>query len=255
MILTSESTKHLAGALLAFQGYVSGVKRDAQNPHFRNRYATLENVIDTARPALQECGVAFIQAPGAIVDGSLEITTRLTHAETGEWMQSTMHMPLGKRDPQGAGSATTYGLRYSLMAMLGLPPTDDDDGNATLERKPKSLSSAATTVETKYGEVDASWRGEHRASVASTNRSGKFADFKSELLETDSIVSLRRFQTEWREVAKREGWADSVLSAARELIAQQEAAILDSLSTEALADVPLDVALNASLKMHPINGG
>jgi hypothetical protein len=135
MFQTSESTKAITAALLQFQGHVSGVKRDAKNPHFRSNYATLENVIDTARPVLQECGVAFVQAPGAIVDGALEVTTRLTHAESGEWVQSTMHMPLGKRDPQGAGSATTYALRYSLMAMLGLPPTDDD-GEAAMERTP-----------------------------------------------------------------------------------------------------------------------
>jgi hypothetical protein len=114
-------------------------------------------------------------------------------------------------------------------------------------RVPDVVPDVQKHVETKYGEVDPSWRGDHRASVASTNRSGKFEDFKIELLETDSIVSLRHFQNEWRSIAKRDGWADSVLSAARELIAQQEAAILDSLSTEALADVPLKTALQGSV--------
>jgi hypothetical protein len=75
---------------------------------------------------------------------------------------------------------------------------------------------AAKPVDTKYGEVDPSWRGETRASAASTKKS-------------------------------RDGWADSILSMARELIAQQEAAILDSLSTEALADVPLKTALQGSV--------
>jgi hypothetical protein len=37
-----------------------------------------------------------------------------------------------KRDPQGVGSAITYGLRYALMAVLGVPPTDDDDGEAAM---------------------------------------------------------------------------------------------------------------------------
>ncbi len=38
-------------------------------------------------------------------------------------------MPTGKGDAQSVGSATTYGRRYALMAILGLAP-DDDDGQA-----------------------------------------------------------------------------------------------------------------------------
>jgi hypothetical protein len=110
-------------------------------------------------------------------------------------------------------------------------------------------------VETKYGEVDPSWRGETRASAASTKKSGSFENFRSELLECDSIISLKRCAAHWKTISQSEGWADSILSVARELYVQQEAAILDSLSTEALADVPLKDALNASLKQHPLNGG
>lgn len=126
MFETSQSTKSLMPALFAFQGALGGVKRDSANPHFKNRYVSLEGVIDAARPHLQENGLVFTQAPGRVIDGCIEVTTRITHAESGEWQQSTMHIPLAKRDPQGAGSALTYAQRYSLMAALGLPPTDDD---------------------------------------------------------------------------------------------------------------------------------
>jgi hypothetical protein len=132
MIETSENIVALTGAIIKVQGGISGVHKNAKNPHFKSSYATLENVIDTARPALQEAGIAFVQAPGMVVDGSVEVTTMLIH-DSGEWMRSTLHVPLGKRDPQGVGSAITYGCRYSLMAMLGLPPTDDD-GEAAMER-------------------------------------------------------------------------------------------------------------------------
>lgn len=133
MITTSPNILALSAALLKFQAQVKGVSRDGNNPHYKSKYATLENVIDTARPALQEAGLVFIQALGAIQDGAIEVTTRLIHAETGEWIESTLQMPLGKRDPQGTGSACTYGLRYSLMAMLGMPPSDDD-GESSYER-------------------------------------------------------------------------------------------------------------------------
>jgi len=104
---------------------VSGVVKDSANPHFRNRYASLEAVIDAARPALQANGLAFSQAPGALVDGAIEITTMIFHT-SGQWQRSTLHVPLTKKDAQGVGSALTYGCRFSLMAILGLPPVDDD---------------------------------------------------------------------------------------------------------------------------------
>lgn len=132
MIEHSPDISSLSAALHAAQAQLSGVVKDAKNPHFKNRYATLEAVIDTARPALQSQGLAFTQAPGAIVGDAVEITTMLMHTG-GQWLRSTLHVPLGKKDPQGVGSAITYGCRYALMAVLGLPPVDDD-GEAAAQR-------------------------------------------------------------------------------------------------------------------------
>jgi len=119
-------TKTIDEALFALQGLLRGVKKDSKNPHFKNNYASLEQVTDTIRPHMQALGLYWIQMPGKIVDGAIEVTTRITHAESGEKIEFTMEMPLAKRDPQGAGSSLTYAMRYSLMAALGLPPTDDD---------------------------------------------------------------------------------------------------------------------------------
>ncbi len=122
-------------AILGVQGRVERVKRDSTNPHFRNSYTSLEAVWDAVRPALQAEGIAVIQAPGLVVDGKLEIKTTLIHAESGELVENMAHMPLPKMDPQGVGSATTYGCRYSLMAMLGLPPSDDDGDAARVDNQ------------------------------------------------------------------------------------------------------------------------
>lgn len=143
MIETSEKITTLAAALLKAQAQMHGAKKDAKNPHFRSSYATLETVIETAKPALQSVGIAFTQAPGCLVDGALEVTTMLIHAESGEWMRSTLHVPLQKKDPQGVGSAITYACRYSLMATLGLPPVDDD-GESAMDRKPQQQTKQAT---------------------------------------------------------------------------------------------------------------
>jgi len=136
MIELSPAVDALFQALHKAQGALNGVVKDGKNPAFKSRYATLENVIDAAKPALQAADLAFTQAPGALVEGAIEITTMIMHT-SGQWLRSTLHVPLSKRDPQGVGSAITYGLRYSLMATLGLPPVDDD-GESAMDRNSPS---------------------------------------------------------------------------------------------------------------------
>lgn len=144
MIETSQNVDALFKAIHTAQGNMRGVGKDSANPHFKNRYASLENVVDTARPALQSADLAFTQAPGALVDGAIEVTTMLMHT-SGQWLRSTLHVPLQKRDPQGVGSAITYGCRYALMATLGLPPVDDD-GEDAMDRTPPAKAAPAATV-------------------------------------------------------------------------------------------------------------
>lgn len=134
--------KHLWKAILGVQGRVMRVKRDATNPHFRNRYTTLEAVYMTLRPAMQEEGLAAVQMPTEVTEGRLHIRTVLVHAESGETLENVMQMPVPKMDPQGVGSAITYGCRYSLMAMLGLAPSDDD-GDAARIDNPRQVDRTA----------------------------------------------------------------------------------------------------------------
>ena len=49
---------------------------------------------------------------------------------SGQWMRSNVSVRAAKPDAQGLGSAITYLRRYSLCAMVGIAPGDDDDGNA-----------------------------------------------------------------------------------------------------------------------------
>lgn len=107
------------------QGRMEGVVRDSQNPFHKNRYASLEAVIDTVKPVLQAHDLCFVQFPGAIENNCITVTTRIMHI-SGEWMESDAQIPLNKMDAQSAGSAITYLCRYSLMAALGVPPIDDD---------------------------------------------------------------------------------------------------------------------------------
>lgn len=131
----SETMAAIAPALVAAQAEMKAVGKDATNPHFRSRYATLDAIMDMVRPVLARHGLAVMQGtlyPDTNEDGrltSLAVETRIIHT-SGEWVASSVIMPVAKADPQGAGSAVTYGRRYGLSALLAIVADDDDDGNA-----------------------------------------------------------------------------------------------------------------------------
>lgn len=136
--MTEVQNNKLIAALHKVQGKISGVKRDSTNPHFKNRYASLEAVIDALRPALQENDLVVTQAPSRFTEsGCIEIITTISHI-SGQSMSSRLEIPVSKKDAQGAGSAITYGCRYSLMALFLIPPTDDD-GEASIDRDNKAV--------------------------------------------------------------------------------------------------------------------
>jgi len=126
----SQSIKSIAGALLLFQNKVGAVKKDAVNPFFKSKYASLNTIIEHINLPLSECGLSYAQFP----DES-GLTTILMHSESGEYLQSTYLMPVAKQnDPQAVGSAITYARRYALGAILGLAIDEDDDANAATQQ-------------------------------------------------------------------------------------------------------------------------
>lgn len=135
---TSESIKQLSAALLKAQRSITFASKEANNPHFRSKYADLPAVIDAIKPALNDAGLVFLQTFSPSEAGFIAVTTRLMH-ETGEWIEDTATVPLPKSDPQGYGSAATYARRYSLAAITGLYQ-DDDDGNAASNTKPAQIA-------------------------------------------------------------------------------------------------------------------
>ena len=127
----SESIKNIAGALVKFQASVSKVAKEANNPFFKSKYASLANILDTIQKPLSECGLAISQFPDENA-----LTTIILHAESGEWMESSYVMPVAKQnDPQAMGSAITYARRQSIGSILNLNIDDDDDGEKAMGRQ------------------------------------------------------------------------------------------------------------------------
>jgi len=140
----SLSIKAIATALGLFHMKVSKVKKDATNPFFKSKYASLSNILEAIDVPLEESGLTFSQFP----TGEHGLVTILMHGESGEYLQDTYTMRPVKDDPQGIGSCITYQKRYALAAVLGLNIDEDDDGNAASTQPKKATEKTVTgTVE------------------------------------------------------------------------------------------------------------
>jgi len=129
---TSESINELAEAFSKAQGAMVGAHKGSDNPFFKSRYSDLASVMEAIRKPFADNGLSFIQAP-AFADGRVSITTRIMHS-SGQWMESTLDVPVSKLDAQAVGSAISYGKRYALQSMAGVPSIDDD-GEAAVNRQ------------------------------------------------------------------------------------------------------------------------
>lgn len=142
--IMSDSIIELAKALSKAQGAMSAAAKDGTNPFYNNaKYASLASIWDSIRKPLADNGLAITQLTGGKNTG-VEITTLLLHS-SGEWVKSCMVLTPVKADPQGMGSAITYGRRYALSAIVGAVADEDDDGNgasAPKDHQPRPAPSA-----------------------------------------------------------------------------------------------------------------
>lgn len=144
---TSDQVNELALALSKAQGEIKGAVKDSLNPHFKATYADLNSVWNACREALSKNGLAVVQGTAPSEKGTLRIITKLIHS-TGQWIESTLDVPLSKIDAQGLGSAYSYGRRYSLSAIVGVTQEDDDaEGTKSKDNQAKpSLPDAKPKV-------------------------------------------------------------------------------------------------------------
>lgn len=135
----SEEIKDLAVALNKVQQEDLFALTDKENPFFKSKYADLSSVWSVARKPLNENGLSVVQTMRVGERDNPIIVTTLLH-ESGQWIRGELEMPAPKKDPQQFGSAVTYGRRYSLAAMLGICPVDDDAQGATdsMKKEPKT---------------------------------------------------------------------------------------------------------------------
>jgi hypothetical protein len=129
----SESKAALYKALLAAQQEMPAIHRDTENPHLKNKYVSLDQILDKVVPVLNKHGLVLWQAPVNVGAGPPILRTVLAHGESGEEIEVefALNTEGNQRGMQAVGSAITYGRRYALTAMFALITDEDDDGNAS----------------------------------------------------------------------------------------------------------------------------
>lgn len=120
----SEKFDEILPALHKARSQFVKVKKDRQNTHLKNKYATLDSVLDAITPALTENKLMIMQ-DGERIENTMRVETTVIHI-SGQWAKFYFDIPIAKNDPQGVGSAFTYGRRYALAAAFGLSQADDD---------------------------------------------------------------------------------------------------------------------------------
>ena len=120
--------------LLEFQKLNITIEKDAINPHFKNSYSSLNEVLSKVKKPLNDLGVVILQSPVVTPTNSF-LQTVLLDTEDDTQIESLTAF-VNATDMQKLGGAITYARRYSLVSMLGLEDADDDGNTASAPEVP-----------------------------------------------------------------------------------------------------------------------
>ena len=137
-----EPINELAKALAAAQAEIHNPKFDSQNPHYKNKFASLAAVRNAIVPAFAKHGLSVLQNLTTGEQHTISCETIILHSSGQSMKLGPLVMPASKADAQGLGSAATYARRYSLLAAAGVVGEEDDDAEAAV--KPNGASNGAT---------------------------------------------------------------------------------------------------------------
>ncbi len=171
----SESIANLAVALVKAQSQIEPPRKESTNTYRGWKYADLTAVWEACRKPLQDNGLAVVQtarvpefhprtihakegdetvfdAPGVILE------TTLMHT-SGEWITGELYMPATDATLERHGAAVGYARRIALLALLGIAPVDDDEGESFGQsgngRSADHKGSKALSLDIAVGDMDA----------------------------------------------------------------------------------------------------
>jgi hypothetical protein len=139
----------LYAAIHKAQAKIETVRKNGENPHFKSKYATLDEVWETVRKAVNEAGLIVFCTIDAPEEGKRELTTHIAEIKSGEEISCSFPIVAQAATPQAVGSAMTYARRYTLTALLEIVTGDgaDDDGEAaTVHNAPATAKTPSASA-------------------------------------------------------------------------------------------------------------
>ncbi len=142
---------HLYAAIWKLQGEIETVRKNGENPHFRSKYATLDEIWESIRKSVNKAGLIVfctIEADG----GERTLTTHIAEVKSGEEIACSFPLAVnGSASPQALGSALTYARRYTLSTLLQIVTGDgaDDDGEAATAAHPTATIARGAAMPTR----------------------------------------------------------------------------------------------------------
>lgn len=115
------------------------VSKDGQNPHFKNKYATLDEIIKTYSGPLSELWL--------VISHHLDISdscvvTKIFDSESCQHILTSFPVSVSGTAQQ-IWSYLTYAKRYNLWLLLNIATEEDDDGSGAKDIQIKSIQAEA----------------------------------------------------------------------------------------------------------------
>ena len=179
----SHTMMELAKALSKAQAEMPAAVLNAFNPFFKTQYADLGSIISTSKPVLAKHGLAVSQLTTSC-DGDVGLTTILMH-ESGEWIRSTITLPIGseaKNVAQAAGAIITYLRRYSYASILGIYADEDTDGEDAPQTTPAKTTKKAKKTKEAQPQSGKVLMDIAKAEAITNSKGVKYGDLTTEQL-------------------------------------------------------------------------
>lgn len=123
--------KSILKALSQFQEICPPIVRLANNPFFKSKYASFDDIQKHIKPHLAKAGLVVTQA-NIVIDSHPFVESAVWHVESAEHIKSVFPVVANKVTAQDYGSAVSYAKRYSLTGLLNLIIADEDDDANTV---------------------------------------------------------------------------------------------------------------------------
>lgn len=145
-MIRSPETKIISKAILNVHAEITNPERNTKGHGYM--YAELDQVLEIALPLWIKHGLTFFQFLESDDKGDYNLTTLMEHPESGEWIESSVILPLKipamgvpleqlTKFMQGLGSCVTYLRRYTITAIFDMAQKDMDGEIESVNRNPQ----------------------------------------------------------------------------------------------------------------------